>query len=133
MDPKYLTEEDYQRLLHLTQALKQQDFSRSVNQLRHKLRFAQRFFTESISPKVVTMNSRVRVMELKSSSEMTITIVYPPEADFSAGKISILSHLGTAVLGNQEGDEVFWTVPYCKFIYRIKEVLYQPKASSLLT
>ena len=134
MNPIYLTEEDYRQLIHLIQVQKhQQDFSPSINRLKEKLKRALRLAAEAIPPEVVTMNSRVRVIELKSSSEMTITIVYPQEADFNAGKISILSPLGTAILGSRQGDEVIWTAPYCKFIYRIKKVLYQPEAAGLLT
>jgi len=134
MDHKYLTEEDYRQLIHLTQVIKhQQDFSPSIDRLKQVLRRAQRLLAKAIPPKVVTMNSRVRIMELKSNSKMTVTIVYPQQADFNAGKISILSHLGTAILGNREDDEVVWTAPYFKFINRIKEVLYQPEAAGLLT
>ncbi|QMU29671.1 GreA/GreB family elongation factor [Adhaeribacter radiodurans] len=134
MDSIYLTEEDYRQLIKLTQVKKhQQDFSPSINRLKQELKRALVQPVETIPPEIVTMNSRVRVIELKSSSEMTITIVYPEQADFNAGKISILSPLGTAILGRREGDEVIWTAPYCKFIYRIEEVLYQPEAAGLLT
>ncbi len=134
MNSIYLTEEDYQKLIDLTQEQKHlQDYSPSINRLKQELKRALRLPSKSIPPEVVTMNSRVRVMELKNNSEITITIVYPQEADFKAGKISILSPLGTAILGTKEGDEVIWTAPYCKFIYRIKEVLYQPEAAGLLT
>ncbi|WP_026461260.1 nucleoside diphosphate kinase regulator [Adhaeribacter aquaticus] len=134
MNPMYLTKEDYQKLIQLIQVKKhQQDFSPSIHRLKQELNRALLQPAESIPPNVVTMNSRVRVKELNSRNEMTVTIVYPNEADFNAGKISILSPLGTAVLGSQEGDEVVWTAPYCKFIYRVKEVLYQPEAAGLIT
>jgi regulator of nucleoside diphosphate kinase len=129
----YLTEDDYQQLFHLTQVRQhQQHVSPGNNRLKEELKRALRLPAEEIPPDVVTMNSQVRVLEQKSGSEMNVTIVYPHEADFNAGKISVLLPLGTALLGSREGDEVAWSVPYCKFIYRIQQVMYQPEADGHL-
>ena len=129
----YLTEEDYQQLFHLIQVQQQtNNIMTCNNRLKEELMRALRLPAEEIPPDVVTMNSRVRVLEQKSGSEMEIPIVYPDEADFNAGKISVFLPLGTAILGSREGDEVEWSAPNCKFIYRIKQVLYQPEAGGFL-
>jgi regulator of nucleoside diphosphate kinase len=129
MNRIYLTEDDYQQLFHLTQMRQQQqDLSPSNIRLKEELNRAQRLPSEKIPPDVVTMNSQVRVLEQKSGSEMEVTIVYPHEADFNAGKLSVLLPLGTAILGSREGDEVTWSAPSRKFIYRIQQVMYQPEA-----
>ena len=52
-----------------------------------------------VPPDVITMNSTVRITDLDSGATHTYTIVFPAEADSEAGRISVLSPLGTALLG----------------------------------
>jgi regulator of nucleoside diphosphate kinase len=40
-----------------------------------------------------------------------VTIVYPGDADESAGRISVLSPLGTALLGLSVGQAIDWDFP----------------------
>jgi len=53
---------------------------------------------------VVTMNSEVRFRMSSSNEEFTLRLVYPKDADGSAGKISILAPVGGALLGLAQGD-----------------------------
>ena len=78
---------------------------------------------------VVTMNSRVLFKDVQTREQGTVTIVYPEDADPSAQKISVLSPVGTALLGESEGNEVELPLPHGR-TRRIKivEVLYQPEA-----
>ena len=39
----------------------------------------------------------------------TITLVYPGDADISKGKVSVLTPIGTALLGLSEGQSMHWT------------------------
>ena len=75
------------------------------------------------------MNSRVHVKELRSGSEMEITLVYPKQADVKEKKISVLAPLGVAILGYKEGDQIEWSLPHHNFSYKIEKVLYQPEAA----
>jgi regulator of nucleoside diphosphate kinase len=60
---------------------------------------------------VITMHTRVRVLDLVSGECRELVLVFPREADLSAGRISVLAPLGTALLGYREGDEVEWKMP----------------------
>lgn len=84
---------------------------------------------EEIPPDVVTMNSRVRLTDLESGSSHIYTIVFPSDADYDKGKISILAPLGTALLGYRVGDVVNWRVPQGDRRLRIDEIVYQPEAA----
>lgn len=64
-----------------------------------------------VPPDVITMHSRVRVLDLVSGARRELTLVFPAEADVRAGRISVLAPLGTALLGLREGDEIEWTMP----------------------
>jgi regulator of nucleoside diphosphate kinase len=55
--------------------------------------------------------------------------VFPADANYEEGKISILAPLGTALLGYRVGDVVYWHVPRGVRQLRIDEILYQPEAA----
>jgi regulator of nucleoside diphosphate kinase len=78
---------------------------------------------------VITMNSTVRVMHLDTNTPNVYTIVFPSEADYEKGRISILAPLGTALLGYRVGDVVNWEMPGGTRRLRIDEIVYQPEAA----
>jgi regulator of nucleoside diphosphate kinase len=39
----------------------------------------------------------------------TVTLVYPQEADISKGRISVLTPIGTALIGLPVGKSIDWT------------------------
>lgn len=78
---------------------------------------------------VVTMNSTVRVTDLESGTAHVYTIVFPSDADYEKGRVSILSPAGTALLGARIGDEVTWSASETLRRVRIEELLYQPEAA----
>jgi len=60
---------------------------------------------------VVTLYSRVRVLDLGNGERLDLTLVLPSEADLSRGRVSVLAPLGTALVGYREGDTVEWDMP----------------------
>jgi regulator of nucleoside diphosphate kinase len=66
---------------------------------------------DEVPAEVVTMHSRVRMLDLRSGDRRELVLVLPAEANVSAGRISVLAPLGTALLGQREGDEVEWLMP----------------------
>ncbi|WP_242916426.1 nucleoside diphosphate kinase regulator [Pontibacter liquoris] len=130
MNTIYLTEKDHQRLHALVQAQRLTNGPRAVEALGKELKRAKVVATEEIPVDVVTMNSIVRLKELKSASEMEITIVYPKDADLASKKISVLAPVATAVLGCRVGDEVEWPAPQGGTVtYKVESILYQPEAA----
>lgn len=76
---------------------------------------------------VVTMNSRA-VLQL-DDEEREVALVYPEDADDQAGKLSVCSGVGTAILGYKEGDAFDWRMADRTRRIRIGKVLYQPEAA----
>ena len=60
---------------------------------------------------VITMHSHATVLDLTSGERRELTLVFPWQANVSAGRISVLAPLGTALLGYRVGDEVEWAMP----------------------
>ena len=64
----------------------------------------------SIADDVIQMGSTVTFKPLSGDAK-TVTLVFPGDADISQGKISILTPIGTALLGLSAGQEMSWSAP----------------------
>lgn len=100
-----------------------------LQHLEEELDRAQVAAPKDVPGDVITMNSRVRVKDLDSGRDLTLTIVFPSDADLEEGKISIVAPIGTALLGYRVGDTVEWRVPAGVRRLRVEEILYQPEAA----
>src|SRR6478672_8717134 len=130
-----ITEPDMERLRYLLDPVRR-PLSRDQEHLavlEQELDRAQMLSPGETPPEVVTMNSRVRLNNLTTGAEMTYTLVFPKDADLTAGRISVLAPIGTAILGYRAGDVIAWSVPGGKRKFRIEEVLYQPEAANRST
>ncbi|MCE3253329.1 MAG: rnk [Cellvibrio sp.] len=72
----------------------------------------------------VAMGSRVTFIDLDSDEEKTISLVYPHEANVDQMKISILSPVGSALIGLRIGGNIDWPVPQGK-VRRLKVIAVQ--------
>ncbi len=127
----HVTDYDMQRLRKLlegTQYWNQKD-REYLSHLEEELDRAVVVPSKKVPPNVVTMNTRMRVKDLDSEKEMSIQLVFPSEADFERGKISILAPIGTALIGYRAGDTVEWNVPSGTRRLLIEEITYQPEAA----
>ena len=125
----FITEPDMDQLSHLVDGVRQTMGTdpAQVKMLETELDRALIVSPFAISPDVVTMQSRVRVRDLNANQDSTYTLVFPRDADFSHGKISVLAPVGTAILGCRIGDVIEWNVPGGTRKLRIEEVPYQPE------
>jgi transcription elongation factor GreA len=71
----------------------------------------------------VVFASQVLLENVDSGEEVEYRLVGPDESDVSAGKISVTSPLGRAMLGKQPGDEVVLQAPGGKRVYELVEIL----------
>ena len=83
---------------------------------------------------VVTMYTQVTVEDPDQGTRRKLAVCYPEDADPAAGFVSVLSPVGTALLGRRRGDLVEWTTPSgATHRLRIVELLFQPEASGDFT
>ncbi len=61
-----------------------------------------------ISADVVTMHATVEFIDEASGADRTIELVYPREADISAGRVSILTPVGAGLIGLRTGQSILW-------------------------
>lgn len=62
----------------------------------------------ALPPGIVRMGARVDFIDEGSGARRTVELVYPPEADVAAGKLSILSLIGAGLIGLGEGQTIRW-------------------------
>jgi len=60
---------------------------------------------------VVRMESVVECEDEHGGERHVLTLVYPQDADVSAGKVSILAPVGSALLGLGVGQSIDWAAP----------------------
>ena len=127
----YVTEFDQERLSSLldgTRSWKNKDRD-YLTRLEQELEWAQIVPPRDIPNDVVTMNSQARIRDLDSDEVMVITLVFPVEADYERGRLSVIAPIGTALLGYRAGDSVEWAVPGGVRRLKIEQILYQPEAA----
>lgn len=91
-------------------------------ELETELKRAKLVSREACPKDVVRLNSTVTVKEEKDKKLMQLTLVTPNRADIKQRRISVLSPIGTALIGFRKGQQVEWQVPSGKKIFTIMEV-----------
>lgn len=127
----YITKPDYERLTKLIEIARdrERDANREyLDRLEEELDRAEVVQQKNIPADVITMRSTVRVKDLDTGEEMIYRLVFPTEANYDEGRISVLAPVGTAMLGYSRGDVIEWQVPSGVRRLSIEEVLYQPEA-----
>lgn len=64
-----------------------------------------------VPPNVVRMHSRVVYLDESNGIRREVELAFPDDADLRYGKISILSPVGSALLGLKEGQTIDWSFP----------------------
>jgi regulator of nucleoside diphosphate kinase len=85
--------------------------------------------SDNVPPDIITLNSRVELLDLESGERLDLTLVLPSDARMTDGKVSVLATLGTAMLGCRVGDEFEWAIPYGWRRLKVMKVHFQPEAS----
>jgi regulator of nucleoside diphosphate kinase len=89
---------------------------------------------EHIGPDVVTVNSTVSFRDELTESVHRVTVVYPQEMSVSQRRISVLSPVGAALLGQRVGQVARVTLPDGSTrALRVLELHYQPEAAGHFT
>jgi regulator of nucleoside diphosphate kinase len=127
----FITEHDRSRLRQLMANAKYAEYrgSKYFEALMGELERAVVVEPKSVPPDVVTMNSRVQLVDLESGETMEYTLVFPQDADLAKGKISVLAPIGTAMLGYRVGDVFSWQVPSGERHIKVEAIFYQPEAA----
>lgn len=125
-----ITDADQQRLLKLIEDQRHEAggaAAASIQKLEGELKKAMIVPPRNLPREAISMNTRALIQ--LNGKDKEVSLVYPKDADWGAGRLSIFSPVGTALLGYCEGDSIRWTVPSGTTEIQIKKILYQPEAA----
>lgn len=127
----FITSFDRDRLMDLIEGIRayNKKSNATLDMLEHELIRGTIVDPKEIPPDVVTMNSKVSIVDVDSGKKKTYSLVFPSKAKIDENRLSILAPLGTALLGYRVGDVIQWDVPSGKKTFKITNILYQPEAS----
>lgn len=71
---------------------------------------------------IVRLNSKVIIRDKIARLNYTYIVVMPDQADHKQCKVSAFSVIGSALLGNSRGKDIFWSTPKGKRHFTIMAV-----------
>ena len=88
---------------------------------------------QTIGADVVTMGSCV-ALQLASGELRELSVVYPEDANADEARVSVLSPIGTALLGARVGDAISWnSTDGATAMAHLKAMVFQPEANGDFT
>jgi regulator of nucleoside diphosphate kinase len=102
-----VSEIDYERLMGLATNVSER-LEEIAEELMAELDRAKVVPAKRLPQDVIHMGSTVEFRS-NDGQERRVTLVYPGEADIAQGKISILTPIGTALIGLAPGQSISWT------------------------
>lgn len=95
---------------------------KKIAELEDKLSRARIFDDKDIPKDEVRIGAKVKLKDLTSKEELEYTLVSEVETDHSAGKISIKSPVGQALLGRKANEVVDVKIPAGVLKYKILKI-----------
>lgn len=126
-----LTELDHVRLTNLLRRDARADRSSAhLHALESMLDACAIVPSRAVTADVVTMGSQVMLQELQTHQRTTLTLCYPADAEPAAGRVSVLSPVGLALLGMRVGSVGHWPAPAGEQkAVELLAILFQPESS----
>src|SRR5688572_3187072 len=101
-----------------------------VDKLQAEIDRARVVESKRVAHDVVTMHSKVRIRDPERGESDVYTLVYPEEANPEAGNLSVLSSVGTALLGARQGDVLRVVGANGPRDIKVEAILFQPEAAA---
>ena len=105
-----LSAEDYERLSALANAARKR-MPDLANELADEVGRAHVLAKGKHAQHIVCMNSEVEFRDDTIGKVQMVTLVYPKDADITQRKISVLTPVGTALIGLRTGQSITWEAP----------------------
>ena len=127
-----ITNYDMKRLQELLSGTKDiiEKEEKVLHKLEGKLKRAEVVFWKEISHNVVTMNSQVRLREYSTKEELVLDVVFPDDMNPKRNHISVLTSLGTSLIGQSVGDNIKLNQSTGIRRFNISEILFQPEENN---
>jgi regulator of nucleoside diphosphate kinase len=105
-----LSTDDYERLSALANAAKSR-MPYLADELSNEIERAHVLAKGRLPQDVVCMNSEVEYRDDTTGKIQKIMLVYPADANISKKRVSVLTPIGTALIGLRSGHSIIWQTP----------------------
>ncbi len=86
--------------------------------------------SRAVDNDVVTLYSQVLALDTSGGQRHKLTLCYPDDAEPAEGFVSVLSPVGTALLGRRAGQRIEWRSPDGRTrAMTLERINFQPEAS----
>lgn len=124
-----MTDFDRQRLDAVLAKPSQNESDPCAQILERCIRHARILPQQQIPQDVVTMRSIVRLRNVDTGRQRAVSLTFPEESDATAGRMSILSPAGVALLGCRAGEQVQWEDAGDLKKFELLDIIYQPESA----
>ncbi|HPI90586.1 MAG TPA: GreA/GreB family elongation factor [Spirochaetota bacterium] len=127
-----ITRYDYGRIMIILEHSKDvltKEQRKNIVTLKQELHRAHKVSSLDIPSDYVTMNSIFEIKDKEELESRILNLVFPEEANSEQDRVSILSQIGTAVIGCRVGNVINWTTPGGLKKFVIINMIYQPEAA----
>lgn len=90
-----------------------------ADDLEDELRRARVLPAVLVPPDVVVIGARVTFEDEGTRVRKDVVVVLPDEADAGAGRVSVLSPVGAALIGLRVGPRIAWALPHGQTVLRV--------------
>jgi regulator of nucleoside diphosphate kinase len=120
---------DAERLLLQSRFVRNRVEAEIYNNLEACIRKARLLDPSEVPPDLVTMNSQILLRDVENAREFVFTLAFPSRANAKKGRISILTPLGSVLLGARKGQRLTCPIDNTVSTVVVESILHQPEAS----
>jgi regulator of nucleoside diphosphate kinase len=128
----FITKYDYLRikeLIDVAQMFDPDTLKDSFQRLNAALDSSKIVNSEEVPDEVITMNSKIKYTDMENGKTSIIQLVFPADVSKSENALSILTPLGTELLGEWKGNSIEVEHEGQLKKYKIDDILYQPESA----
>jgi len=118
------------RILNVSGYAEDHETQKCLMKLSEELKTAQIVSEEEMPKDIIRFNSIVTLV-LENGLEKKLQVVIPTERNIKQNKISILTPMGSALIGYSKEDTIFWDFPGGKQQLKIIDVTQEETFSGL--
>tara|TARA_R110002049_G_scaffold159800_3_gene324834 strand:- start:8139 stop:8606 length:468 start_codon:yes stop_codon:yes gene_type:complete len=118
------------RILNISGYAEDHETQKSLMKLYEELKTAHIVDEAELPHDIIRFNSKVTVV-FENGMEKIIQLVIPIDKDVNKSKISVLTPIGSALMGYSEGDTIIWDFPEGKTQLTIAKVIQERKITNI--
>lgn len=130
--PLLISVPDAERLMIQSRFVRNQFEAEILGDLETRILAAKLLEPFAVPPDLVTMNSQVVLRDTDTNCPHVLTVVFPACANPRKGRISVLSPVGSILLGARTGQTLICPISGLMTTVAVEAILHQPEAAGNL-